>query len=235
MINVGPQRVKELRLVDLEDDDQKYQRINCIYDNEPLGFEKDPVVSTVEIQPQYPLEEIDLGDETIKRPTYINANINPDMRVEVIKLLHEFKDCFVWDSNEMPSLSRDLLELKFPIKTGKKPIKQTSRRFAPEIMFKIKEEIERLQRSKFIRMARYVEWLSNIIPVVKKNGMLMVCINFRDLNVATLKDEYHMHVAEMLVDSVVGFEYLSMLDGYSGYNQIFIVYEDVSKMAYRCP
>lgn len=35
-----------------------------------------------------------------------------------------------------------------------------------------------------------------------------------------------MHVPEMLVDSVVGFKYLSMLDGY---NQIFIVDEDVSK------
>jgi len=39
----------------------------------------------------------------------------------------------------------------------------------------------------------------------------------------------------MLVDSAVGFDYLSMLDGYSSYNQIFIVEEDVSKTAFRCP
>ena len=44
-----------------------------------------------------------------------------------------------------------------------------------------------------------------------------------------------MPVAEMLVDSAAGFEYLSMLDGYSGYNQIFIAEEDVSKTAFRCP
>ncbi|XP_050896150.1 uncharacterized protein LOC127102868 [Lathyrus oleraceus] len=43
---------------------------------------------------------------------------------------------------------------------------------------------------------------------------------------ATPKDEYPMHVAEMLVDSATGYEYLSMLDGYSGYNQIFIAEED---------
>ncbi|XP_058741134.1 uncharacterized protein LOC131613485 [Vicia villosa] len=49
------------------------------------------------------------------------------------------------------------------------------------------------------------------------------------------QDEYPMHVAEMLVDSAAGYEYLSMLDGYSGYNQIFIVEEDVSKTAFRCP
>jgi hypothetical protein len=44
-----------------------------------------------------------------------------------------------------------------------------------------------------------------------------------------------MLVAEMLVDSAAGFEYLSMLDGYSGYNQIYIAEEDVSKTAFRFP
>ena len=102
-------------------------------------------------------------------------------------------------------------------------------------MLKIKEEIERLLKSRFIRTARYVDWLANIVPVIKKNGKLRVCINFRDLNDATPKDEYAMHVAEMLVDSAAGFEYLSMFDSYSGYNQILIADEDVSKTAFRWP
>lgn len=55
------------------------------------------------------------------------------------------------------------------------------------------------------------------------------------MNVATLKDEYPISVAEMLVDSATGFEYLSMLYGYSGYDQIFIIDEDVLKMEFRCP
>ena len=79
------------------------------------------------------------------------------------------------------------------------------------------------------------DWLANIVLVVKNNGTLRVCIDFRDLNLATPKDEYPMPVAEMLVDSAVGYEYLSMLDGYSGYNQIYIAEGDVSKTAFRCP
>lgn len=39
----------------------------------------------------------------------------------------------------------------------------------------------------------------------------------------------------MLIDSSAGHEYLSMLDGYSGYNQIFIADEDVPKTTFRCP
>ena len=132
----------------------------------------------------------------------------------------------------MPGLDRGLVELQLPIKPGKKPVKQCPRRFAPEILSKIKTEVERLLKCKFIRATRYVEWIANIVPVIKKNGTLRVCIDFRDLNAATPKDEYPMPVAEMLVDSAAGHEYLSMLDGYSGYNQIFIAEEDVSKTAF---
>ncbi|XP_045809861.1 uncharacterized protein LOC123904219 [Trifolium pratense] len=187
------------------------------------------------MQAQDPLEEIDIGDGSIKRPTYISANIPKDLRDKLVELLKEFKDCFAWDYNEMPGLDRNLVEHRLPIRPDKKPVKQSPRRFAPEILSKIKEEIERLLRSKFIRTARYVEWLANIVPVIKKNGSLRICIDFRDLNNATPKDEYSMPVAEMLIDSAAGFEYLSMLDGYSGYNQIFIAEEDVAKTAFRCP
>jgi len=114
-------------------------------------------------------------------------------------------------------------------------VKQISRRFALQILSKIKEGIENLLKSKFIRTASDVDWLANIVPVKKKNGTIRVCIDFRDLNHATPKDEYPMLGAEMLVDLAAGFEYLSMLDGYSGYNQIFIVEEDASKTAFRCP
>jgi len=113
-------------------------------------------------------------------------------------------------------------------------VKQSPRRFAPQIQSKIKEEIKRLLKCGFIRTARYVDWLANIVPVIKKNGTLRVYIDFGDLNLATQKDEYHMPVVEMLVDSATGFEYLSMLDGYSGYNQIYIVEEDICKTASRC-
>ncbi|KAK2444839.1 hypothetical protein QL285_015834 [Trifolium repens] len=211
------------------------QKLDCIYDDEPLGFEKDPISQSHKMQAQDPLQEIDLGDGLTKRPTYISVNIPPDLKAKVVQLLLEFKDCFAWDYNEMPGLSRKLVEHELPVRLDKKPVKQLPRRFAPEIMSKIKEEIERLLRSKFIRTARYVEWLANIVPVIKKNGSLRVCIDFRDLNNATPKDEYPMPVAEMLIDSAAGFEYLSMLDGYSGYNQIFIAENDVPKTAFRCP
>ena len=54
----------------------------------------------------------------------------------------------------------------------------------------MKEEIEKLLKAKFIRLVRYVQWLANIVPVIKKNGKRRVCVDFRDLNVVTPKDMY---------------------------------------------
>src|SRR3954465_10729116 len=192
------------------------QRLDAIYDEEPLGFEKDPMGSNIKMLAQDPLEEVNLRDGDQKRVTYVSTKLEPTLKSKVVALLKENKDCFAWDYDEMPGLGRDLVELKLPIKEGKKPIKQTPRRFAPEIHSKIKAEVERLLRCKFIQTTSYVEWIANIVHVIKKNGSLRVCIDFRDLNAATPKDEYPMPVVEMLVDSAAGFEYLSMLDGYSG-------------------
>ncbi|KAK2374871.1 hypothetical protein QL285_075805 [Trifolium repens] len=56
------------------------QRLDCIYDDEPLGFERDPLNETPKMQAQDPLEEIDIGNGSLKRPTYISANITPNLK-----------------------------------------------------------------------------------------------------------------------------------------------------------
>ena len=71
-----------------------------------------------------------------------------------------------------------------------------------EVELKVKEEIEGLLKAKLIKPTRYVQWLVNIVPLMKKNGKLRVCVNFRDLNVATPKDMYVMPIVDMLVDSL---------------------------------
>nr|KYP42533.1 hypothetical protein KK1_036060 [Cajanus cajan] len=44
-----------------------------------------------------------------------------------------------------------------------------------------------------------------------------------------------MPIAETMIDAAAGNEIMSLLDGYSGYNQIYIAANDVSKTAFRCP
>ncbi|BFG20878.1 hypothetical protein CerSpe_071520 [Prunus speciosa] len=127
----------------------------------------------------------------------------------------------------MPRLPRNLVEHKLRINEGFRP-------FPTEVQVKVKEEIERLLKVGFIRTAWYVEWLANIVPVLKKTGALRVCTDYRNLNLATPKDEYPMPMSHLLVDGPAKHELLSFMDGYAGYNQIFIAEGDVHKTAFRC-
>jgi hypothetical protein len=130
--------VIETLVEDTTDDLIDDQKLDCIYDDEPLGFEEDPMGSTTKMKAQDPLEEVDLGDGSVKRPTYVSAKIPKEFKDRIVELLKEYKDCFAWDYNEMPDLSRKVVELELPIWPDKKPVKQIPRRFAPQILPKIK-------------------------------------------------------------------------------------------------
>jgi hypothetical protein len=135
----------------------------------------------------------------------------------------------------MPGLSMELIEHRLPIKAGFRPYKQGAWNFKPEIIGRMKEEVDQLLQARFIQPCRYVDWVSNIVPVKKNMGMIRICVDFRNLNWTIPKDEYPTPVANLLVDSALGNKVISFLDGNASYNQIFIAKEDVSKTAFHCP
>lgn len=47
-----------------------------------------------------------------------------------------------------------------------------------------------------------------------------MCVDYRDLNRASPKDDFPLPHIEMLVDNTAGHELFSFMDGFSGYNQI---------------
>jgi hypothetical protein len=96
------------------------------------------------------LEEVDVGDGTERRPTYVNANLSVAEKEEVHALLKQFIGCFTWEYMEMPGLDRALVEHRLPIKTEFCPHKQPARCFSPKIVDKIKQEIDRLLKAGFV-------------------------------------------------------------------------------------
>jgi hypothetical protein len=69
----------------------------------------------------------------------------------IIKLLRDYVDYFTWNYHEMPSISRELVEHRLPIKTSFRPYKQPARRFNLIIHDWVMEEVERLLGAGFIR------------------------------------------------------------------------------------
>jgi len=180
------------------------------------------------------LVEVDIGNGDKPIPTFISAKLNSECKLQLTDLLKEYKDCFAWDYTEMSGLDRSIVEHRLPIKPRFRPHQQPARRYNPNILPDIKAEITKLIEAKFIRQCRYAKWISNVVPVYKKNEKLRVCIDFRNLNKATPMDGYPMSVADLLVDAAAAHRIISFMDGNAGYNQIFMAEEDIPKTAFRC-
>lgn len=103
---------------------------DCIIDDDPLVFEKG-AEDKQNVEVEDPLEEINLGIEAVKRPIFVSTFLPEDYKKKLINLITEYKDCFAWDYDEMPGLSRDLVEHRLPLREECRPVKQASRRFAP--------------------------------------------------------------------------------------------------------
>lgn len=137
-------------------------------EDEGIGFNKIPLkMEDLETAPakmddmraevQDPLEEINLGIVKQPRPTYISSLPTKELRAEIIELLKEFIDCFAWNYHEMPSLDRRLVEHRLSVKEGFRPFKQPPCRTAIEVMLKVKKEIKRLLKARFIQPIKYAK------------------------------------------------------------------------------
>jgi len=181
------------------------------------------------------LETINVGNDQIKRELKIGTLTTPEERVEVIALLQEYADVFAWSYEDMPGLDRNIVVHKIPLEEGCRPVKQKLRRAHPDVWIKVKTELEKQWNAGFLEVVKYPQWVSNIVVVPKKEGKIRVCVDFRNLNKASPKDDFPLPHIDVLVDNAARSSTYSFMDSFSGYNQIKMALEDKVKTTFVTP
>jgi hypothetical protein len=116
------------------------------------------------------LEEVDIGPRDKSRQTFISKKLSSCLRELMIALLKEYADCFAWDYTKMPGLDRSIIEHRLPLKKGFWPFQPRARQMKAEVLEEFKKEVEKMLEAGFIRLCRYVERISSVVPVQKKDG-----------------------------------------------------------------
>lgn len=88
----------------------------------------------------------------------------------------------------------------------------------------IVKEIQKLLAAGFIKLIQHPKWLSNIVPVKKKNGQIQCCV-----------DEFSLLNIKLLINSAAWSAMFSFMDRFSGYNQIRIASRDAEKLPSEHP
>ncbi|XP_069144339.1 uncharacterized protein [Solanum lycopersicum] len=163
---------------------------NEVDDNEAKNHEEESR------EPDYVAEEFRLF-ENHHKPNLEETETKEDL----VHLLAEYSDVFVWKVGDMQGLSTDVVSHKLSTNPGFDSVKQKTQKFKPELSLKIKEEITKQIESRLVEVTQYPTWLANVVSVAKKDGKIRICVDYRDLNKASPKDNFPLPNIHILIDN----------------------------------
>jgi len=88
-------------------------------------------------------ELIDLETGEGKKEVKVGTGMTAPIRQDLITLLEEYQDIFVWSYQDMPGLDLDIVQHRLPLNPGYSPVKQKLQRMRPKMSLKIKEEVRK--------------------------------------------------------------------------------------------
>ncbi|GKA32890.1 putative nucleotidyltransferase, ribonuclease H [Tanacetum coccineum] len=150
--------------------------------------------------------------------------------IENLSVVREFADVF---PDELPGLP-PAREIEFGIELilGAEPISKAPYRMAPVELKELKEQLQEMLENGFIRPS-VSPWGAPVLFVKKKDGSMRLCIDYRELNRITIRNRYPLPRIDDLFDQLQGAKYFSKIDLRSGYHQLRVREQDISKTAFR--
>jgi hypothetical protein len=111
---------------------------------------------------------------------------------------------FAWTYEYLKTYDTRIIQHKITMKEDVKPVQQKLRKFHPSLEPQIKAELEKLLDAKIIFEVRHYVGVSNIVPIRKNSGVIRLCVDFRNLNKYSKKDNYHVPQMEKNLQLVLG-------------------------------
>ena len=103
---------------------------------------------------------------------------------------------------------------------------------APAELKELKAQLEELLSKDFIRPSTS-PWGAPVLFLKKKDGSLRLCIDYKQLNRATIPNQYPLPRIDELFDKLHGSRVYSKIDLRSSYHRLRVQENDVSKTAFR--
>jgi hypothetical protein len=148
----------------------------------------------------------------------VEATKDKVSNVEDCALLEDFEDDFKEISGFPPKTDIDFSINRVSRVT---PISKTPYRMITPELKKLHMQVKYLLNKGYIHPI-FLPWGTLVLFVKKKDGMMILCINFRKLKKVTVKNKYPLPRIDDLFDQLRGAQIFSNIDLRSGYHQVRI-------------
>ena len=153
-----------------------------------------------------------------------------DKSLNDIPIIRDYPEVFPDDLPGIPPVRQ--VEFRIDLVPGATPIAKSPYRLAPSEMQELASQLQELSDKGFIRPS-HSPWGAPVLFVKKKDGTFRMCIDYRELNKLTIKNRYPLPRIDDLFDQLQGSSWYSKIDLRSGYHQLRVHEDDISKTAFR--
>ena len=137
----------------------------------------------------------------------VPAHLSPTQQQQLKVLFQEFSDIVSQGEDDLSCtpLLQHTIEMEGPL------LRQPYRRQNPAVQREEMAQVQQMLSSGVIRPSNS-PWASPVVMVKKKDGNLRFCVDFRQLNVATVKDAHPIPRIDDLLDALHGARWFSTHD-----------------------
>ncbi|GJW22083.1 putative nucleotidyltransferase, ribonuclease H [Tanacetum coccineum] len=170
------------------------------------------------------------GERNVRKTKTLMSTKANEPTLSDIPIVRDFDDVFRDDLSGLPPQRQ--VEFRIDLIPGATPVAKSPYQLAPSEMQELSEQLQELQDKGFIRPS-HSPWGVPVLFVKKKDGLFRICIDYRELNKLTIKNRYPLPRIDDLFDQLQGARYFSKIDLRSGYHQLRVQDDDISKTAFR--
>jgi hypothetical protein len=153
-----------------------------------------------------------------------------ELKLEDIHVIREFLDV---SPDDLPGMPHErAIKFKIELQPGTASIAKAPYKMSLVELKELKIQLEGLLDKGYIRPSTS-PWGCSVLFVEKKDKELRLCVDYRPLDVVTIKNKYPLPRIDILFDQLVGAQVFSKIDLHSGYHQIKIRAEDVPKTTFN--
>ncbi|KAL9268695.1 Transposon Ty3-G Gag-Pol polyprotein-like protein [Drosera capensis] len=152
------------------------------------------------------------------------------LNVDDIPVVRDYPDVFPDELSGLPPTRE--LDFNIELVPGATAISKAPYRMTLAELKELKTRLEKLLEKGYIRPS-VSPWGAPVLFVKKKDGSMRLCIDYRELNRITIKNRYPLPRIDDLFDQLQGASVYFKIDFRSGYHQLRVKVDDISKTAFR--
>ncbi len=160
-----------------------------------------------------------------------DSPLSEEWKTRITEKLNNYSDVFAHHDLDFGHTTKVKHHIRLKDET---PFKQRPRPIHPQDFEAVRRHLKTLLDAGVIRESES-PFSSPIVVVKKKNGDIRLCVDYRKLNLQTIRDAYALPNLEESFSALSGSQWFSVMDLKSGYYQIEMEESDKQKTAFVCP